>query len=123
VLSYNASVATGSPVAYVPREESLGMPARPQRVDESRPRTSGLASRDYIEKTRAFWQPHADRTLTREDAREMAHNLLGFFSVLREWTIRERERERLGIAPLSPPPPRMRGRPRKNAAAKKEMLS
>lgn len=49
-------------------------------------------SRDYIEATRDFWQAHTDRPLSREDAREMTHNLLGFFGVLREWTLAENRR-------------------------------
>lgn len=80
-----------------------------------------MPERDYIEATREFWQPHARRALTREDARDMAHNLIGFFSVLREWSIRDRERSRLGIAPTPPAPPRKRGRPRKDAAAENQM--
>jgi hypothetical protein len=76
---------------------------------------------DYLEATRAFWQPYAERALTREDAREMAHNLIGFFSVLREWTLRERER--LGIVDPPPPPPPKRGRPRKHAAAEDKVQS
>jgi hypothetical protein len=47
---------------------------------------------DYLEVTRAFWQTRTNRLLSREDAREMAHNLLGFFTVLREWTLAERRR-------------------------------
>lgn len=73
-------------------------------------------ARDYIDKTRAFWQPYAGRELTREDGRSMAYNLVGFFSVLREWTLRERELARLGIEPSLPLPPPKRGRPRKNTA-------
>ncbi len=45
---------------------------------------------DYIERTRAFWQSRYARELTREDARQMAHNLVGFFRLLREWEIEER---------------------------------
>ncbi|MEI9899249.1 MAG: hypothetical protein WDN31_02930 [Hyphomicrobium sp.] len=72
--------------------------------------------RDYLEVTRTFWQPYAGRELTREDAREMAHNLLGYFAVLREWSIRARERARNGLVTTTvPPPPRKRGRPRKIA--------
>ena len=73
------------------------------------------AARDYLETTRAFWQRHTDRELAREDAREMAHNLLGFFSVLREWTIHERRRARCPATPPQLPTPRKRGRPRKHA--------
>ena len=63
-------------------------PAHPEGAPEP--------AQDYLEITREFWQRHTDRKLTREDAREMAHNLLGFFSVLREWTIAERERDASG---------------------------
>ena len=31
------------------------------------------------------FQPRTSRKLTREDAREIAHNLTGFFSVLLDW--------------------------------------
>ena len=91
------------------------MSARTQRTTESA--ASEAPTRDYIETTRKFWQPHAERTLTREDAREMAHNLLGFFEVLREWTIRERIRARDGVAaPTQTPKPRKRKAQRKDAA-------
>ena len=48
---------------------------------------------DYLDATRAFWRARTDKHLTREDAREMAHDLLGFFTVLREWSIAETERK------------------------------
>jgi hypothetical protein len=60
---------------------------------------------DYLEQTRLFWQPYSDRPLTREDARDMAHNLIGFFTVLREWIIEERRNGRRGgVAPQAPSP-------------------
>jgi hypothetical protein len=46
---------------------------------------------DFLEQTIAVWQPYADRSLTREDAREIAHNIVGFFGVLREWAKEERD--------------------------------
>lgn len=94
------------------------MPARtPPTAEEPSPAGNG-PTRDYLEATREFWQPYADRTLTGEDAREMAHNLIGFFTVLREWTIRERQRARQGIAlPAAAAAPHKRARPRKHAAA------
>jgi hypothetical protein len=77
-------------------------------------------TRDYLETTRTFWQPYAERELTREDAREMAHNLIGFFTVLYEWTIRERERARCGVVEGgSSAPRRSRGRLRTRAARDK----
>lgn len=42
-------------------------------------------TRDYIEETRAFWQPYAREPLSREDAREIIANVSGFFRVLRAW--------------------------------------
>ena len=44
---------------------------------------------DYLDQTIAVWQPYTDRPLTREDAREIAHNVVGFFRVLREWADEE----------------------------------
>jgi hypothetical protein len=67
------------------------MPTRTRKTQHTAP--SDLdESRDYIEATRDFWQARTDRPLSREDAREMAHNLLGFFEVLREWTLAENRR-------------------------------
>jgi hypothetical protein len=119
-LRDNGIIVTGSASPYVRRGKSFSMPTYRQDPTESDVPASGGPTRDYLEATRTFWQPYADRELTREDAREMAHNLLGFFTVLREWTIRERAR--VGIAPSSSPPPRKRGKPRKNGAAPGKVL-
>ena len=92
--------------------------AEDKRTAEDRP------TRDYLETTRTFWQPYAERELTREDAREMAHNLIGFFTVLREWILRERESARCGVVETaSSPPRRKRGRLRNRAAARDKMQS
>ena len=45
---------------------------------------------DFLDQTIAVWQPYADQPLTREDAREIAHNVVGFFRVLREWAEEEK---------------------------------
>ena len=37
-------------------------------------------------RTRQFWQPRLGRDLSREDARQIAANVSGFFSVLAEWS-------------------------------------
>ena len=42
------------------------------------------------EHTIAVWQPRLRRRLTNEDAREIAENITGFFTVLAEWSRRER---------------------------------
>ena len=36
-------------------------------------------------RTLDFWQPRSPVPLTDEDAREIEHNLMGFFQVLSEW--------------------------------------
>jgi hypothetical protein len=40
---------------------------------------------DLIRHTRQVWQQRIGRDLSREDARQIAANLAGFFSVLAEW--------------------------------------
>ena len=39
-----------------------------------------------IGRTRQVWQPRLGRDLNREDARQIATNVTGFFSVLAEWS-------------------------------------
>ena len=41
---------------------------------------------DLIRRTREMWQPRLGRDLSREDARQIAANFAGFFSVLAEWS-------------------------------------
>jgi hypothetical protein len=109
---------------YVRRGEHHPMPARMQATAEDKRTAEDRPTRDYLETTRTFWQPYAERELTREDAREMAHNLIGFFTVLREWTLRERERARCGaVERASSPPRRKRGRLRTRAAVRDKMQS
>jgi hypothetical protein len=54
------------------------------------PAGSSALSESFLDGTIEFWQPSANRSLTREDAREIVENMTGFFSVLRQW--REAER-------------------------------
>ena len=113
---------SGSP--YVRRGEHHPMPAPIHATAEDKRTAEDRPTRDYLETTRTFWQPYAERELTREDAREMAHNLIGFFTVLREWILRERERARCGVVETaSSPPRRKRGRLRNRAAARDKMQS
>jgi hypothetical protein len=99
-------------------------PARMRATAEDRRVVEDLPTRDYLEATRAFWQPYAERELTREDAREMARNLIGFFTVLREWTLRGRERAKCGaVETISSSPRQKRGRLRTRAAAREKMQS
>jgi hypothetical protein len=41
---------------------------------------------DLIRRTRQVWQPRLGRDLSHEDARQIAANVSGFFSVLVEWS-------------------------------------
>ena len=43
-----------------------------------------------IARTREVWQPRLGRDLTDEDARQIMHNITGFFGVLTEWSRAER---------------------------------
>ena len=43
-----------------------------------------------IARTGQFWQPRLGRDLTDEDARQIMHNVTGFFGVLAEWARAEK---------------------------------
>ena len=45
-----------------------------------------------IARTKATWQPRAARSLSDEDAREIAENVTGFFRLLLEWEASDKER-------------------------------
>ncbi len=45
---------------------------------------------DVIDRTLAVWQKRTDRTLTREDGREILSNMTGFLRILQEWDRVER---------------------------------
>jgi hypothetical protein len=45
---------------------------------------------ELIGRTREVWQRRLGRDLSCEDAREIAENVIGFFSVLAEWSRAER---------------------------------
>ena len=59
---------------------------------------------DFLDQTIAVWQPYTDRHLTREDAREIAHNVAGFFRVLREWAEEEKRSAASADSLLAPTP-------------------
>jgi hypothetical protein len=123
-LRDNTLIVAKSESPYERRVERHPLPARMQATAEDKQTAEDRPTRDYLETTRAFWQPYAERELTREDAREMARNLIGFFTVLREWTRRERERARCRVVETaSSTPRRKRGRPRTRAATKDKMQS
>jgi hypothetical protein len=111
-------VACSAASLYLRRSESE--PMRSDTIAHTTSEGSQGPAEDYLETTRQFWQRYTDRTLTREDAREMAHNLLGFFSVLRAWTIAERKREASGQDMPDTPLSRPVGRPRKKSTRRKK---
>jgi hypothetical protein len=41
---------------------------------------------ELIGRTRQVWQPRLGRDLSREDARQIAENVTGFFTLLAEWS-------------------------------------
>lgn len=52
---------------------------------------TAAADRDPLhDEAAALFQPRTARRLTREDGREITHNLTGFFRVLLEWDRAER---------------------------------
>lgn len=53
--------------------------------------------------TLALWQPHATRRLSAEDAREMATNVAGFFQLLQEWDVADRQKRRRNDYPTRVP--------------------
>jgi hypothetical protein len=56
-----------------------------QKIHSSRSVGKSSPSEEFLDQTIEVWQPHSERTLTREDAREIITNVVGFFQVLKEW--------------------------------------
>jgi hypothetical protein len=47
---------------------------------------SHAANYNLIDWTRKVWKPRLRRDVSREDARQIAENITGFFSILHEWS-------------------------------------
>ena len=47
---------------------------------------SPAANDNLIDRTRKVWKPRLGRDLSREDARQIAENVTGFFALLAEWS-------------------------------------
>jgi hypothetical protein len=47
---------------------------------------SRTANDSFLGRTRKVWQPRLGRDLSYEDARQVAENVTGFFSVLTKWS-------------------------------------
>jgi hypothetical protein len=44
------------------------------------------ANDNLIDRTREVWKPRLGRDLSRENARQIAENVTGFFAILAEWS-------------------------------------
>jgi hypothetical protein len=44
------------------------------------------ANDNLIDWTREIWKPRLRRDLSREDARQITENVIGFFAILAEWS-------------------------------------
>ena len=58
------------------------------------------ANDDQIDRTRQVWNPRMGRDLSREDARQVAENVTGFFAVLAEWSRAEKLAAVNDVAPI-----------------------
>jgi hypothetical protein len=47
---------------------------------------SQAANENLIDRTRQVWRSRLGRDLSREDARQIAENVTGFFTILAEWS-------------------------------------
>ena len=57
----------------VDKDENVSSPGRPETNEA------------LVDLTLEVWQPHYERQLSREDARQIAENLTDFFRVLLRW--------------------------------------
>ena len=53
-------------------------------------KTLSAVNDNLIDQTRPVWQPRLGHDINREDARQIAENVTGFFSVLAEWARAEK---------------------------------
>jgi hypothetical protein len=47
---------------------------------------SNAANDNLVNRTVSLWQSRAPRDLSAEDARQIAENIVGFFTILSEWS-------------------------------------
>ena len=60
-------------------------------------------ARQRLARTRQVWQPRLGRDLTDEDARQIVHNVTGFFDVLADWSRAEGLAASNDVAPPGKP--------------------
>src|SRR5215475_1014575 len=68
------------------RSSVIGGIPRPEARGTERRRACREVFGEEIEHSRQFWRSRLERELSREDARQIAENATGFFSVLYEWS-------------------------------------
>jgi hypothetical protein len=61
------------------------------------------ANDNLIEQTRRLWRSRLGRDVSREDARQIAENVTGFFAVLAEWSRAEGSAANDNEAPSTSP--------------------
>ena len=61
------------------------------------------ANDNLIEETRRLWRSRLGRDVSREDARQIAENVTGFFALLAEWSRSEGSAANDNEAPSTPP--------------------
>jgi hypothetical protein len=49
-------------------------------------KASQAANDNLVDRTRQLWQPRLGRDPSREDVRQIAENVTGFFNILAEWS-------------------------------------
>ena len=54
---------------------------------------SGKIKKQFLERTKEFWQARAQKALSDEDAREIIENITGFFKILMEWDEKAKDRK------------------------------
>ena len=50
------------------------------------------SKRQFLERTKQFWQARTGKPLSDEDAREMIENITGFFKILMRWDQEAKDR-------------------------------
>jgi hypothetical protein len=71
------------------------------RKFRSPPLIDGLPpSEEFLDQTIKVWQPYSGRTLTHQDARDIATNMVGFFQLLAEWDREEKAPRSLEGPPM-----------------------
>lgn len=96
-INQNRGVVDGGRPPKLRRKMEDLMPARPRK--SPRPSSWTPGGQDFIDRTLEVWQPYRSHPLTREDAREISRNVIGFFALLLEWRAAELQEQPSGSVP------------------------